>query len=388
MEEGKNIDYKLTLDISSEREKLEVIKDVIAIANSGGGKIVFGQNHEAQPGVDKFVVVALDSAKCSDQIKKFTGLPAFDLTHGVETVAEGRFILTLVIPPSQHLVVMSREGSWRGFDNKNDKLLFNEGDVLVRHSSKTERISNDDIRKWSDAIRADEREKILSRISTLVKLPEGSTIEVVSSAGKVIESPKDLLANACLRRRRDRGHLLTADDLLWVFQHRQGMALTDEELGLVIASSLRRNPSLYWWLTQIEEPSQLLLDELFYAINGTDRDKSDASRSVIELASFYADETNLREILKALRSSSYAHFRAVARTWVSREAMNSSILTRIKNTNLDKRPLLQMPLNDLELLATDVAVSLFSKLSRSSAGLGRINRVIWYKKKGHLLQKS
>lgn len=386
MEEGSNIDYKLTLDINSEREKLEMIKDIVAIANSGGGKIVYGENHESQPGVDNSVVSVLDSARCADQIKKYTGVKNFELKHETKSVTGSRFIVTLVIPPSQQLIVMSREGSWKGFNNKDDKLLFNEGDIWVRHSSKTERISNDDIRNWIDAIRLDEREKILSRISTLVKLPEGSAIEVVSSTGKIIESPKDLLANACLRRRRDPAHLLAGGDLLWVFRDRGRMTFTQEELGLVIASSLRRNPTLYWWLTLLDEPSQLLIDELFKAINGTDRDKSDASRSVIELASIYADEQTLRELLKALRSSDYAHFKTAAEAWESRSQMRSSIAARMMKAKIGKTLLRNLQLSELESLATETASSAFSKTGASSKSLGGISRVIWFKKKGHLLE--
>ena len=385
-EEGKHIDYKLTLDLGSEKEKVEVIKELVAFANSGGGKIVFGQDKDSRTGVDASHVDALDSAKCSDQIRKYTGLESFELKHETESLQNGKFIHTLVVPRSQNLIVMSRDGSWKGFDPKKDKPLFGKGDVWVRHSSKTERLSNEDVRQWADGIRADEREKFLSRLNTVISLPEG--FDVVAPSGTRIESPKDLLANACSRRQRDPANLLNGDELLWVFQNRAGMTFQEPELSILLASALRRNATLFWWLTLIDDASPMVLAELFNAINGNDRDKSDAARSVLDLAAIYADEKNLRDILKLLRTSRYAHFRSAADSWVSRSSLHASIVSRVKKAEFGKTKLVDLSAIELEKIATQLASDLFVKAENiSSNQLGKVNRVIWFKQKGRLVEQ-
>ena len=40
--ESSSVDYKSCFDISSSADWLEVVKDVVAMANSGGGVVIFG----------------------------------------------------------------------------------------------------------------------------------------------------------------------------------------------------------------------------------------------------------------------------------------------------------------------------------------------------------
>jgi hypothetical protein len=385
MQEGRNIEHKLSLDPSSEKDKVELVKLIVAFANSGGGEIVFGKNHEKTIGVNTAIVDALDSAKCADLVAKYCNSQVH-LSHQVEPMPNGMFLFVLKVPASSDLIVMSREGTWSGFDPHKDKALFVKGDIWVRHSSKTERISNQDIREWTERLRSDERGRILSVISTLSSMPDGSKVEIVSASGKTIETPEDLLTNACFRRRRDQAHLLTAGDLLWIFLNRQTISFNLEELGILIASALRRNATLYWWISQVEDDSRMLLKELQGAISGSDRDKSDAARSVIELGAIYADENNIREILSALRRSRYSHFRKASEQWSTRKEMKLELLKRINNAKLDRKPLIDLDINELERIATSKAKELYpSKPTAASSTLGTINRLIWYKRKGHLI---
>ena len=49
--EGRRQDYKLTFDSSNPVALLELVKDIIAFANSGGGEMVLGRDETRTPGL-------------------------------------------------------------------------------------------------------------------------------------------------------------------------------------------------------------------------------------------------------------------------------------------------------------------------------------------------
>ena len=49
--EGRRQDYKLTFDSLNPVALLELVKDIIAFANSGGGEMVLGRDETRTPGL-------------------------------------------------------------------------------------------------------------------------------------------------------------------------------------------------------------------------------------------------------------------------------------------------------------------------------------------------
>jgi predicted HTH transcriptional regulator len=77
--EGRAIEFKESFDPASSREWCEVLKDVFAIANSGGGVIVFGLNSQGEPvGADLSAVRMLDPQNTQTKLK---ATRAFISTH-------------------------------------------------------------------------------------------------------------------------------------------------------------------------------------------------------------------------------------------------------------------------------------------------------------------
>ncbi|MBI3361563.1 MAG: ATP-binding protein, partial [Chloroflexi bacterium] len=74
-------EFKEGFDTASAQEWCEVIKDIIAIANTGGGITVFGLNDDGTPsGKDVTPILALDSAEIVDKIYKYTNRQFADFT--------------------------------------------------------------------------------------------------------------------------------------------------------------------------------------------------------------------------------------------------------------------------------------------------------------------
>ena len=61
--ESKHVEFKQEFDPSSHQDWCEVIKDVVAIANSGGGVIVFGLDNVGTPtGISVDAIARIDPA--------------------------------------------------------------------------------------------------------------------------------------------------------------------------------------------------------------------------------------------------------------------------------------------------------------------------------------
>ena len=355
------LDCKVTFDHQSGQAKLELIRDLVAIANTGGGKIVIGHDEVADVGVAQDIVTALDSANVAEWLANHASLAPVHVSHETRPLSPGKFVHTLTISGAEYPIVISKRGLWKGADNKKDRPTFQPGDIFIRHSTRTEKANYEDLRRWILRAKEAERASIIDRLSTFVNLPEGAALQLVSQAGQPIDTPGHLLHNAIRRRERDPNHLLSPHDLLWLFQLRQSSTYDEPSLSILIASALRRNPTLYWWLLQADNFPELVEKEVSNALQASDRDRSDAGRSIVEVASIYLDRDEIRDVLSALRSSRYEHFRREANQWVSREQAHRRLAERIRRATWNKTPLLEYSRAELEARASEVAGDLLRR---------------------------
>lgn len=375
--EGTHSDFKLSYDSSNSRAKLKLVKHLVAMANTGGGEITFGRNETQTPGVNEEIMKALDSAKLADLVASYIKPGSIDLQHEVTTLDNGNYICRVSIGPSRYPLVMSKSGNYP-VDGGKQQTEFEPGDIFTRHSSKTEKMSYEDIRNWIERERQEERERLLARITTVVSLPDDAQIQVVSASQTPIDSPKRLLEYATTRRAHDKNHLLSGDDLAYLFANRHLLTVDASELPMIIASALRRNATLYWWLTLADSAPDIIINELHGCLEASDRDKSDAARIIIEMAAIYADDAQVNVVLGKLSSSHYKHFRDAAREWVDRSNQLNGIGKRIINARHQGKLLLDFAADDLEALATALVLELAGKGSSAlSRKLGDVTRVIW-----------
>ena len=74
--ESKGVDFKRSFDQDNPGEWCELLKDVVAMANSGGGSILIGVNNDGTPSRDASVarVLEIDPAVITDKIAKYTSV--------------------------------------------------------------------------------------------------------------------------------------------------------------------------------------------------------------------------------------------------------------------------------------------------------------------------
>lgn len=135
--ESRRVEFKSGFDVTSTRDWCEVIKDVIAIANSGGGVILFGVDNVGNPtGADVSAILALDPAKFGDQLGRYVDVD-FDDLDLAEFRKFSQPVVALTIGPAPTPIVFSRTGAYETPDGR-QKIAFHQGTVYFRHGAKSE----------------------------------------------------------------------------------------------------------------------------------------------------------------------------------------------------------------------------------------------------------
>lgn len=237
--------------------------------------------------------------------------------------------------------------------------------------------------------RRSEREAVLSRITKVIDIPEGAEIQIVHSPSvPALDSPQRMLEYATKRRAQKSSYVLSGDDLLELFLHRGELRnkFSQDELRLILASALRRTPTLFWWLTQLDVNPEAIIFELVHCLAAADRDKSDAATSVIELAAIYADDSQLQDLIEKLAGSRYQHFREAVQGWNGRAPQLQKLRDRVERARLGQQKLRAMALDELERYATDTAERCLEEGAGFARRLGEITRVIWSKQSAYAVR--
>jgi hypothetical protein len=109
--ESKHVEFKQGFD-NSARGWCELIKDLAAIAKSGGGIIVFGLNNLGVPTDESVEAIAsIDPADVANKVSKYTGLVDFEFE--IRTLEKkGRRLIAFVIQPVSIPLVFEKPGTY------------------------------------------------------------------------------------------------------------------------------------------------------------------------------------------------------------------------------------------------------------------------------------
>jgi hypothetical protein len=176
--ECERVDFKSSFDPDSTAEWLEIIKDMVALANSGGGCICFGIGDGGQYlGVDP-KVLAIDPADVTNKVYKYTD----QQFHGFsirQIQRHEQAVAALFVEPASIPIVFSRVGSY-GVEGGKQKTAFSAGTVYFRHGAKSEPGNSDDLRRFVDRRLEEIRRSWLDGITKVVEAPAGSKVQIVS----------------------------------------------------------------------------------------------------------------------------------------------------------------------------------------------------------------
>jgi len=176
--ENAALEFKAEFDPAAPQDWCELIKDIVAIANSGGGLIFFGVNDDGSAtGHDLEHIHALDPAVLMDKIAKYTEqhFAGFAFSRGLR---HGSPVVILTVSSVALPIVFTAPGTYDVGGGK-QKTAFSKGTVYFRHGAKSEPGTTEDLRLALDRELDRIRSTWLDGIKKVVTAPAGATISVV-----------------------------------------------------------------------------------------------------------------------------------------------------------------------------------------------------------------
>lgn len=177
-QETASIEFKSEFD-GSQVAWLEIIKDIVGIANSGGGFILFGFDSQSQlSGKDVSVISATDPAVLTDKIRKHTSVnfSNFKITAYRHLNTD---VCVLEIGFSDYPIIFTTAGNYQV--NGKTVSAFQVGTVYFRHGAKTEPADNQDLRQFIDKKIERIRGAWMDGLRQVIEAPEGSIVKVFSA---------------------------------------------------------------------------------------------------------------------------------------------------------------------------------------------------------------
>lgn len=182
--ESRNLDFKRMLDVGSTAEWCEIIKDVVAMANSGGGIIAIGLDDSGSPcGWNPKPLLDHDPAILVDKIAKYTGEQFDEVT--VISRKKGRRQIALIVVGERvgSPLIFEKEGTYQLPSGAN-KCAFAKGSVYFRHGAKSEPGVSRDLLRFSKLEESRIKRELLGHISKVSKAPRGAEVLVLEQDEK------------------------------------------------------------------------------------------------------------------------------------------------------------------------------------------------------------
>ena len=175
--ESKFVEFKESFDVASDGEWCEIIKDIIAIANTGGGIIAIGVDNRGAPsGADIRQLLVVDPADVANRIHRYTEthFAEFDICSAEKN---GIPIVVIVLRAPDYPIAFCKPGTYAVPGGK-QKCAFAQGTVYFRHGAKSEPGVTEDLRKFVDRKLEETRREWLEGVRKVVTAPAGSTVAV------------------------------------------------------------------------------------------------------------------------------------------------------------------------------------------------------------------
>lgn len=186
--ESKYVDFKRSFNPASAGEWCELIKDIVAMANSGGGVILIGVDNGGIPSKkDVQPVLNIDHATLVDKIHKYTGYQFSDIEIH-EAKKQGEQVGVFHISGVEVPLVFQNVGTYEASPGR-QKTAFSRGAVYFRHGAKSEPGTTEDIRKVIERQVKTIRREWLDGVRKVVSAPQGSAVTVFSGEVKESKSP-------------------------------------------------------------------------------------------------------------------------------------------------------------------------------------------------------
>ena len=182
--ESTSVDFKERFNPASTRDWCETVKDIVALANSGGGCLVFGiRDNGAHSGWKPDALLKLDPAVVADKIHKYTGrhFASFEI---VCATRHNSAVAVLVVDEVRVPLVFNKPGTYAAEKGRQGS-AFAQGTVYFRHGAKSEPATSEDLATVMDRRLTEERDHLLTNVRKVFQAPPGHDV-VLSADPKTI----------------------------------------------------------------------------------------------------------------------------------------------------------------------------------------------------------
>lgn len=186
VKESRPVDFKRELDFEASHTWPELVKDVVAMANSGGGAILVGLDDSGAPShADVTAVLNLDPAVITDKVHKYTGFHFEDFEITRQIKKRGR-VAAIEIGPAETPIAFTRPGTY-AVDSK-QKTAFSKGTVYFRHGAKSEPGTTRDLERYFERRLNSVRKAWFSGIRKVTQAPSGASVVTLMPSQDVVLS--------------------------------------------------------------------------------------------------------------------------------------------------------------------------------------------------------
>lgn len=244
--ESKRIEFVEKFDANQAKDWCELVKEIVAMANSGGGIILIGvRNDGSSFGEDVSAILQVDPAHLTDKIAKYTG-EQFDEFTISEADRGGCKVAVLGIGSTSIPMIFTRQGAY-DVGGGRQLAAFAKGSVYFRHGAKSEPGNTVDLRKSIERELTRVRKGWLRNIRKLIYAPSGEVMESELGGAHPIrvvddpnapayrqvwdesayQSPQEILVGVLKSWRRDRSSYASESDILELYAHRNSLRLDE-----------------------------------------------------------------------------------------------------------------------------------------------------------------
>ncbi|MBL8963895.1 MAG: putative DNA binding domain-containing protein [Phycisphaeraceae bacterium] len=188
MSECGAVDFKSAFDPAQRSDWCELIKDVVAMANSGGGCIVLGLADDGSRSTwNPTVFTQLDPAQIGDQLRRY--VEGLEDKVVVQSLSRGGEVLpALVVSASPVPKVFTNPGNYDKGGGKQTQ-AFPKGGLYFRHGAKSEPAEQADLSAAMERAIDCVRSKWLGNIRQVMEAPPGARVQVVTSEVRASVDP-------------------------------------------------------------------------------------------------------------------------------------------------------------------------------------------------------
>jgi hypothetical protein len=184
--ESTEVEFKSQFDPGSRQDWCEIVKDIVAIANSGGGYIIFGVEDNGTPsGAALEPIFRLDSAYLTDKVYSYTQFDLSDIQL-LQAERQGSRVAILRIAGLRFPIVFTSPGTYTT-ETGSQKTAFSKGTTYFRHGAKSEPGTTQDLRLSLERELANVKDFWLEGIARIVEAPPGSIVQVVTQVANAGE---------------------------------------------------------------------------------------------------------------------------------------------------------------------------------------------------------